>query len=352
VPRGLLKCGWVLSLLLILSLLVGSCREPERLQPPSPVGHDAGEPPVALAAAATFRPRDSVPSRALAYVSQGSVVLRDPWYAPGRTIGTAGAGSAPGWGCDSWIPGSRYLKIAFVSSDLKVKSYSISDIKVVDVPIHLDGPGYSASWSPSGEWLVLDRPGADTGELLIVDPSSGAVKQRFQYFCRWSWCPTGEWIAFGNPRQVNPRTPLGSGLSSDLAVLCIPTGTVACIIEGDSRHILVPCGWLGDALAYGDIGPEADPAIVSWVQAPTWSRPTATLTLPLSLNRTQIGEALPDSLRSSWSGQYTLSDDACLLAVVCTSTEGEPFVYVGDLPQCKWFLVGVGELPAWSPGSK
>lgn len=292
---------------------------------------------------------------ALVYVDgTGEARACYPWFASPVDAGKCAQYSRPGWGIEPSPSGLRYPTVICISPELNVTSYGGSESLPSQFPVTAPEWGVSSgSLSPSGERLVLDTVRTDSGTVSLFDAATGEVELTFDYLAvrsdqsGWVWSPDGTQVAFGKPRRPDPPVGSGSGRTADLTVLDTRTGQSETIVCGDYLHIWEPLGWSPESyLAYYDVKGTGE---VLWLEPPDPQPLTDPPALPLAFDREGVRALLPRLLADAWTGWFRVSPDERLVAVVCRDPSLTPVVCVGSVEDGKWYLVGPGDYPAWSP---
>jgi hypothetical protein len=107
------------------------------------------------------------------------------------------------------------------------------------------------SWSPNGDYLVLDIGSSPERWLVIVEWATG---EPIRELVAWgyAWSPDSKRLAFGQRHPLEKPISLGSGQSYDLAVWEVGQPEPYVVFEGSSEVLFSPVAWLADGrLLYG-----------------------------------------------------------------------------------------------------
>jgi len=332
-----------LLLVCAVAILISGCTpgKPGVTIPPLEVGT------VPILPLEQYATQSGAASPGLAYVARdGRVMVRDPWYSSAVPLGEAEPWSAPGWGYDpdynaQGRPVARH-KLIFVAPDSRIMQYDVSSGQTQELPLDARGvKQIQASYTPSGEFVVVDEPRESPPRLLLFRPQTAEKLWEVTYATRWVWSPYSEWLALDSSRRI-----ADSIATSDLAVFSAAENSTRVVIPGDTSHSWQPVGWAsGNLLAYVDT---KDPGgALHWVDVRTGDAPSNAPVLGLAWDRDRVARLVPENLADSWTGQYAVSATEDLIAIVCGKGEDTPTVYVTSLSDGRWFLLATGERVAW-----
>jgi len=328
---------WIMA----VSLLGCTHAKPDVPTPPSEVGS------VAVLPRDQYRSPDGTVPPALSYVEpDGTLVVLNPWCAPDVLgVGAVASWSAPQWGYDpDYDTEGRAValhKLVFVTPDSALAQYDARTGQTRELPLDLDGAGhFQASFTPSGEFLVVDLFEEQPPRLVLFRPQSEERLWEVSYATNWVWSPSSDWLAINLSRQ--------SGLTqtTDLAVFNWTDDSTRVIVPGGSGHSWYPIGWASaDVLAYADANEPGDS--LRWVDVRTGNPPAGNPALGLTWDRDRVARLIPENLWQTWTGQFAVDGMEDFVAVVCQDPGEPPIVYVGSLRDGQWFRLESGDRPAW-----
>ncbi len=301
--------------------------------------------------------RGPLESQGLAYaLPSGEVVIRYPWFSSPQIIGSLAPWAVADWGYDPEFAQDGTVvplhKLLYVTPESRIMELFLNEGTPRTLPIDVGSTQVLAGYSPSGEFITVAYPQSDCFRLALYESGSGERWQLELDKCtKWMWSPSNRWLALAVPSSRETGT--------DLALIDPVRGRITVLVGATPDCGWEPYAWASDsALCYrceptsetGEPTPET-----GWIDILTALVPDEVPKLPLEYDTERVASLVPRSLAGEWTGEYAVSSDEQLLAIVCEDGGGPSVVYVGVVLAGEWFLAGEGDRPTWtqwSPGGQ